>query len=83
MTMFFTCDECGKRLTEEEILVVKIPHPRPRYGNPTVDVNQCPECGTCEQFTNACDEPGCTAEALYGWPSSDGYRYTCWRHYQG
>src|SRR5574343_71765 len=24
-----------------------------------VYASQCPECGTCEQFTNVCDEPGC------------------------
>lgn len=27
-----------------------------------------------------CDEPGCTEKRSCGWPSKDGYRFTCHAH---
>ena len=30
-----------------------------------------------------CDEPGCFNYVSCGWPSDDGYRTTCGKHYEG
>jgi hypothetical protein len=75
--VLFRCDVCGDILTESEIIQVPVPHPkRETY----VMVNQCPECGECEDFTNICDAPFCEKEATCGWPSESGYRRTCGEH---
>ena len=75
----FKCDECGWVGNESSILVrhVDKPHPKTREYE---QINQCPECGLVECFTNVCDELGCTHVAGCGWPSPDGYRRTCGKH---
>jgi len=30
-----------------------------------------------------CDEPGCSDRVTCGWPSDNGYRSTCSKHYHG
>lgn len=42
----------------------------------------CPECRSINCFTPLCDEEGCKKEASCGWPSDDGYRQTCGKHYR-
>ena len=74
----YRCEVCGHVLPESQILQIQVPHPNrpPAY----VMVNQCPECGECEQFVNVCDVPFCEKEATCGWPSEAGYRRTCGEH---
>lgn len=31
-------------------------------------------------FAGICDEPGCFKPHTSGWPSDDGYRWTCYEH---
>lgn len=38
------------------------------------DPHPCPE--------QTCDEPGCNKQVSTGWPSDDGYRHTCGKHYR-
>lgn len=73
----FQCDHCGHVMREADVLSVAVP--RPKGGAPAI-VQQCPECGECESFTNVCDEPGCKSEATCGWPTAQGYRRTCGKH---
>ena len=35
----------------------------------------------CENRVQICDVEGCDAEVTCGWPTGDGYRQTCSRHY--
>lgn len=35
-----------------------------------------------EILFNTCDVPGCGERVSAGWPSPDGYRWTCFRHSQ-
>lgn len=75
----FRCDECWSIMPERHIKVVHIDHPKP--GHDRVAINQCPECGEVNSFTNVCDEPGCTSEATCGWPTKAAdYRRTCGPH---
>jgi hypothetical protein len=69
------CDECEWIGMENEIVQFKDPESDALW-------NICPHCRAAEQFTNLCDEPGCDAEATCGWPSPDGYRRTCGRHWR-
>jgi hypothetical protein len=34
-----------------------------------------------KKILSCCDEPGCYQEISAGWPSPDGYRSTCSKHY--
>lgn len=36
-----------------------------------------------KKFFGLCDEPSCFEHAGSGWPSDDGYRWTCSNHYEG
>jgi hypothetical protein len=75
----FRCDDCDHVMTEAEILRVTVPHPK--YRDRPIYLNQCPECGECQNFTNMCDEPGCKERATSGWPTAGGdYRHTCFDH---
>ena len=76
----FRCDVCGFHMRESQVVIAHIPHPK--EGQPPVTINQCPECGEANLFTNICDEPGCEAEPSSGWPSPQGYRRTCGAHYR-
>jgi hypothetical protein len=73
----FRCDDCDHVMLETEILRASVPHPK---GDRLIFLNQCPECGECQNFTNMCDEPGCKSTADCGWPSEGGYRRTCGKH---
>ncbi len=73
-TLLFRCKECDWRGDESEII---------RFDDPELKGNTwniCPRCRTAENFENLCDEPGCGRVAGCGWPSSDGYRRTCYKH---
>lgn len=36
-----------------------------------------------KEALSLCDEPGCFDEISCGWPSENGYRRTCGKHYKG
>ena len=74
--MLFRCDECGWTGTQDDICVVS----DPKEGS-EAKWSICPQCRSAEQFTNMCDEPGCSREASCGFPSVSGYRRTCFEHW--
>jgi hypothetical protein len=76
--VFFRCNDCDHVMLETAIVRATVKHPK----DPATQIylNQCPECGECQNFTNVCDEPGCEAEATCGWPTPTGYRRTCGKH---
>lgn len=70
------CDECGWEGKSDDLL---------RATNP-FDVGDtitgCQKCKTIGAFTEMCDENGCSKPAGCGWPSSEGYRRTCFEHWR-
>jgi hypothetical protein len=42
----------------------------------------CPKCRSVNCFIRLCDEQGCTRDASCGWPSEEGYRQTCGKHWK-
>jgi hypothetical protein len=58
----FRCNDCDHVMRETEIICATVPHPKD--ASRPIYLNQCPECGECQNFTNVCDEPGCSAEAV-------------------
>lgn len=72
------CDDCQNVWRTGEILTVKVPHPKP--GHDVIEIQQCPECGSCDNFWLLCDVEGCERLVTCGWPSPDGYRRTCHQH---
>lgn len=74
----FRCNDCDHVMLETAIVRASVPHPKDPAT--LIYLNQCPECGECQNFTNVCDEPGCAEEATCGWPTLDGYRRTCGKH---
>src|SRR4029077_16020091 len=40
----------------------------------------CPNCKTPDSIAVVCDEPGSTKESACGFPTSHGYRHTCFEH---
>lgn len=73
--LIFRCNECAWSGPESEIL--RAPNP----FQPEDSISGCPKCGCVGDFTNLCDEPGCTDEAGCGFPTESGYRRTCGKHW--
>lgn len=70
------CQECDWQGGNDELLMAEHPF---RQGT---KVAGCPECREIGFFVALCDEPGCEQEVSHGWPSGDGYRYTCGKHFE-
>jgi hypothetical protein len=68
------CKECGWKGLGNEIDMVKDPKSDNLWPI-------CPKCREANQFDNLCDEPGCDMIAGCGWPSPNGYRRTCHKHW--
>lgn len=77
MRQKWSCNECGSSIMDQDLVSIFVPHPKTKEP---VQVSQCPECGDVNCFTLACDETGCGRAASSGWPSPEGYRYTCCEH---
>ena len=77
--LLYRCDDCGWRGQETDICMVADPaEPNP---NRAIKWHVCPKCRQANQFTNMCDEPSCREKATCGWPSDQGYRRTCEKHW--
>jgi len=76
LTRKWKCNDCGEISIESDLLVAPNPF----------DTNQgitgCPKCKSCYGFTEICDDPNCTLPASCGFPSPEGYRRTCFKHYK-
>lgn len=42
----------------------------------------CPECREVGTIREACDEPDCWQPSTCGFPTENGYRRTCGKHYK-
>ena len=45
-------------------------------------ITGCPHCKQFEGFELLCDEDGCQEVYTSGWPSPEGYRVTCHKHWK-
>lgn len=69
------CVHCSAVTPDSGLLVATSPF------DPDDTLTGCPKCKQCnEGFDEMCDEPGCGDAASCGWPSSGGYRRTCYAH---
>lgn len=69
------CDDCDWLGDNSAVLSA----PNPFYPQDTI--TGCPKCFSINSIDTLCDEDGCEAVASCGWPSPDGYRFTCWKHW--
>lgn len=53
----------------------------PNPFDPGETIHGCPRCRGIDCFVVICDAHGCTKEGTCGWPSPDGYRVTCFDHW--
>lgn len=70
------CTACNHQVLASEILHA----PNPFYASDIID--GCPECFSINSLECLCDEPGCDMPGTCGWPSPDGYRHTCGKHWR-
>ena len=70
------CEECNWIGDEEEILTAKNPFEE------TETITGCPKCKSVDSLRIACDEPGCVEFSSCGTLTKEGYRNTCYKHYQ-
>lgn len=73
------CMECGAKLHYSELDLVPDPNPPPNTEPEVWRV--CPKCRIPEQLEPICDEPGCWERSSGGTPTSEGYRWTCYKHH--
>lgn len=71
------CKECETNISTSELLQAENPF---KKGD---EITGCPKCFSIDSFVTGCDEPGCKERSSSGWPSPDGYRWTCHKHYNG
>lgn len=69
------CQSCDWAGNENETLVANPFDPR-------YDLVGCPECFEVNTMELVCDEPGCIEIKSCGFPTPDGYRMTCGKHYR-
>jgi len=69
------CNSCDWLGLETELLRAPSPF------EPETEVLGCPKCKAIDDFFAVCDEPGCTKEAGCGFPTANGYRHTCGKHW--
>jgi hypothetical protein len=74
MNMRWLCNSCGCVCDDDELLSTPSP-----FDAETM-IFGCPNCKAAEDFTNACDDPGCPREACCGFQTQGGYRRTCSLH---
>lgn len=73
----FVCDRrCGWHGVRSALLSAPDPF------NEGESLSACPKCRDISDLEIACDEPGCWEPVSCGFPSPDGYRQTCGKHYQ-
>lgn len=72
------CEVCQTISTDTEALIGKHPF---APGS----ITGCPVCKAAHDSTAVliCDEPGCDDDAACAWPSPEGYRNTCYKHWEG
>lgn len=75
------CRTCAKITLEPLLLTAPSPF------DDSVELIACPKCKQCDDgFDLVCDEPGCDAVVVSGWPTGveadkwGGYRNTCATH---
>jgi len=68
------CTEC--HIVTEEQALLQAPSPFDAEDILTA----CPQCKNVGDFTEICDEPGCSKAATCGFPAEAGYRRTCGPH---
>ena len=69
------CQSCDWAGIDGEVL--RAPNP----FDPSGVIGGCPKCKAVDDFVPGCDALGCDMVATCGYPSPDGYRRTCERHY--
>lgn len=69
------CEDCDWRGTQREML--KAPNP----FDPEYEVVGCPRCKSIATLHYVCDAQDCWQLASCGWPSPQGYRNTCGKHW--
>lgn len=74
-TMRWRCKVCDTETLGSDLLHAASPF------DPDDCLTACPKCKQCDQgFDGLCDEPGCDSIADCGWPTKNGYRWTCGKH---
>jgi hypothetical protein len=58
---------------------VPLKAPNPFYEHDTL--YGCPNCKSAETIRVGCDVEGCTNECTCGFPTTNGYRRVCGKHY--
>ena len=76
MSMKCMCSSCDWSGLEKETLTAANPF------DPRCDLVGCPECFEVNTMETVCDEPGCIEIKSCGFPTSEGYRMTCGKHYR-
>lgn len=71
----WVCEDCDKYVADADLLHA------PNPFEPEDEIVGCPHCKGVGPFTQACDEDDCKKNAGCGWPSPDGYRNTCYEHW--
>ena len=71
------CKECGWRGKWSQLL--EAPNP---FDPENDRITGCPNCREIESARVVCDEPNCWNEQTCGFPTPDGYRMTCSKHYE-
>lgn len=69
------CRECDNIVLRSDMLMAANPF------EPTGVLYGCPQCKEVNSWREVCDEDGCDREAACGWPTPDGYRRTCFDHW--
>lgn len=76
------CRECGWRGLTGALIQVKYQVVTVAYGETTVSMYVCPNCGRADATTErACDGQDCWEPATMGTPTESGYQQTCWTHH--
>lgn len=68
------CHSCQGIIREVTLLTA--PHP---FCDGDV-IMGCPQCKQCDGFLPLCDVETCEEASTCGWPSEQGYRFTCFEH---
>lgn len=69
------CEECRTVHAADKLLTA----PNPFDGSDII--HGCPQCKSIDHFALLCDVPKCQQITTCGWPSPDGYRQTCYTHW--
>jgi hypothetical protein len=72
----WVCDRCDWCGPWREVLIA--PNP---FDERDV-IHGCPDCKEVASLQRACDVPSCTLAVSCGFPTPEGYRNTCSKHYR-